>query len=111
MPVRLVALLGAAMVGAALLYAPVALILWPILGASLVTNMVMLAIGLTGLVLAALGLVGEYVGRTYQEAKRRPLYILREAVGFDSDRHVPAVESTPARPSWPTERSRIRLFT
>ncbi|WP_083436578.1 glycosyltransferase family 2 protein [Paenibacillus sp. P22] len=32
-----------------------------------------------GFVLAMLGVLGEYVGRIYEEAKGRPLYILREA--------------------------------
>jgi dolichol-phosphate mannosyltransferase len=111
LPVRLVALLGGAMAGAAAVYAVVALILWPILGASLPANLVMLAIGLTGLVLAALGLVGEYVGRAYEEAKGRPLYILREAVGFESDRQLAVTPAAPALTSRRSEPSTIRLFT
>jgi len=110
LPVRLVGLLGGAMAAAALLYAPVALILWPILGASLVANLVFLAIGLTGMILAALGLVGEYVGRAYEEAKGRPIYILREAVGFEPDSQPPAAV-TPARTNSQPESSHIRLFT
>lgn len=33
-----------------------------------------------GVQLLALGVVGEYVGRVYAESKRRPLYVVREAV-------------------------------
>jgi glycosyltransferase involved in cell wall biosynthesis len=35
-----------------------------------------------GIQLMALGIVGEYVGRIYAEAKRRPLYLLQERLGF-----------------------------
>lgn len=37
-----------------------------------------------GLQLMSLGLLGEYVGRIYREAKRRPLYVVREKLGFSS---------------------------
>jgi glycosyltransferase involved in cell wall biosynthesis len=35
-----------------------------------------------GIQLVSLGILGEYVGRIYQEVKRRPLYITRERFGF-----------------------------
>jgi polyisoprenyl-phosphate glycosyltransferase len=38
---------------------------------------------LAGVQLIVLGMLGEYLGRTYDEVKRRPLYILREKMGFD----------------------------
>jgi dolichol-phosphate mannosyltransferase len=38
---------------------------------------------LAGVQLIVLGMMGEYLGRTYEEVKRRPLYILREKMGFD----------------------------
>ncbi|GLC27163.1 glycosyltransferase family 2 protein [Roseisolibacter agri] len=42
-----------------------------------------------GIQLLALGVVGEYVGRIYAEAKRRPLYLLRSRLGFESDVPTP----------------------
>ena len=45
----------------------------------------MLMTGLTGCVLAALGVLGEYVARIYDEARKRPLYIVAEAIGFPQD--------------------------
>ena len=37
-----------------------------------------------GIVLIILGIIGEYIGRIYEETKNRPLYILRDKIGFKS---------------------------
>lgn len=44
-----------------------------------------------GIVLMMLGIIGEYIGRIYEEAKNRPLYIIREKIGFE-DRHEENME-------------------
>ncbi|MBF9022608.1 glycosyltransferase [Rhodobacterales bacterium FZCC0069] len=36
-----------------------------------------------GVQLIAIGVIGEYVGRIYEESKRRPLYAVKESLGFD----------------------------
>jgi polyisoprenyl-phosphate glycosyltransferase len=35
-----------------------------------------------GMILLTLGVIGEYIGRIYEEVKNRPLYVIRDKVGF-----------------------------
>ena len=40
---------------------------------------------LGGIQLVVLGVIGEYVARIHEEVKRRPLFLVRDAVGLDPD--------------------------
>jgi undecaprenyl-phosphate 4-deoxy-4-formamido-L-arabinose transferase len=49
---------------------------------------------LLGLVMLALGLIGEYIGRIYLEVRRRPTYIVRAVHGDDSEGAAASRDST-----------------
>jgi polyisoprenyl-phosphate glycosyltransferase len=50
------------------------------------TSTVMVVLFMGGVQLISLGILGEYLGRIYDESKRRPLYVVSEKLGFaDSD--------------------------
>ena len=63
---------------------------------------------LGGVQLVLIGVLGEYLGRIYAEVKRRPLYLVKERLGFASGgRPVvrdPAPAGRPASPNQPPAR-------
>jgi glycosyltransferase involved in cell wall biosynthesis len=85
-PLRLATWVGFAASGIALVEIVVAL-LSRILTNGLVrgwTSTVIAIWFVGGVQLICMGIIGEYVGRIYGESKRRPLYVVRERVGFET---------------------------
>ncbi|HEY0386556.1 MAG TPA: glycosyltransferase family 2 protein [Pyrinomonadaceae bacterium] len=41
-----------------------------------------------GVQLVSLGIIGEYIGRIYGEVKHRPLYLLRDKLGFEAEQII-----------------------
>ena len=82
-PLRLFTLLGFALLvlgfGASLVYATLAFTGQPPPGIPTIITLLLIAIGVNSL---GIGILGEYLGRTYAETKRRPLYLVQERVNF-----------------------------
>lgn len=48
------------------------------------TTIIMCVLFLGGIQLISIGILGEYIGRIYDEIKQRPLYVVQEKIGFAS---------------------------
>jgi glycosyltransferase involved in cell wall biosynthesis len=50
-------------------------------------TLVILILFMGGIQLIFLGVIGEYIGRIYDEVKQRPSYVLRKAYGWETNNH------------------------
>ncbi len=97
-PLRLATVIGAVLIAGVGVYALLALLLWPF-GlapggwAHVAAGFVLLLAGQ----FLILGILGAYLGRTLSEARARPLYVIRERVGFQT-KAEPAAEPEAEEP-------------
>jgi dolichol-phosphate mannosyltransferase len=85
-PLRLISKLGF-VVSLVSFVAGLASIAFYLLGATIPgwTSIVVVAFFVGGVQLVVLGVIGEYVGRIYDEVRKRPLYVVADAIGFDDE--------------------------
>jgi glycosyltransferase involved in cell wall biosynthesis len=84
-PLRLISVLGVAFSALAFLLAGIYLVL-KLTGTGFPVGnptIVIIVTFFSGIQLLSLGVMGEYVGRIYDEARQRPKYIIESRVGFD----------------------------
>jgi polyisoprenyl-phosphate glycosyltransferase len=79
-PIRLVSYVGLAFIATGIIGSAAGIVMLPGLSASILLLLAFVA-GLTGVQLLALGVVGEYVWRALDEARRRPPYLIEAVAG------------------------------
>ncbi|MDU9690481.1 MULTISPECIES: glycosyltransferase family 2 protein [Priestia] len=52
------------------------------------SSLIVIQLFFSGIILIILGMIGEYIGRIYDETKNRPLYIVREKYQFETRKEV-----------------------
>jgi polyisoprenyl-phosphate glycosyltransferase len=98
-PLRAATLLGALAMGVCVLFAVYSLYARVFLSQTPkgFTALVYLITFLSGVLLFFLGIIGEYVGRVYEEIKARPVYIVRKTFGVTATERGGAGSQTPAK--------------
>jgi polyisoprenyl-phosphate glycosyltransferase len=97
-PLRFALSLGLVMAAAAVTYGVVVVVL-KLAGVANTPGYASLLVTITflsGVQLTVIGMVGQYVARIYDEARARPLYLVREARGFTTSRPLPDTRLWPA---------------
>lgn len=92
LPLRVSTLLGLAVSTFAFLYVAVFVVKTMVFGIDVpgFPTLVVSVLLLSGVQLIVLGIIGEYLGRVYEEVKARPLYVVAEEIGLEHDnrRHL-----------------------
>jgi dolichol-phosphate mannosyltransferase len=82
-PLRFIGIVGGAVLAFTLAFTAYAIYARLVLGVSPqgFTALLVLGAAIGGMILLSLWIIGEYVGRIYEEVKRRPVYVIDEIVG------------------------------
>jgi polyisoprenyl-phosphate glycosyltransferase len=99
---RLMVVAGMTMAGVALILIPVVAVLKAYNLYHFVeglATMCILMLFLGGIQLIGMGLLGAYVGRTYEESKRRPKFIVDESLGFEPTALASASDTRASSPA------------
>ncbi len=87
LPLRIWSYVGVVLSLIALLYALVIIFVTLVHGVNVAgyASLMVVVLFLGGIQLISLGVMGEYLGRIFEETKQRPLYLVRDRYGFESD--------------------------
>ena len=87
-PLRLATYLGSLTAVAALLYLLVVVLQKLIVGIDVpgFATIIVLILFLGGMQLFCIGIIGEYVGRTFEQSKQRPIYLAKETLGCETEK-------------------------
>ena len=98
LPLRISTLLGLAVSAVAFLFAVFILLESMIFGISVpgFPSLMISVMFFAGVQLIFLGIIGEYLGRVYEEVKARPLFLVSEEVGLEESARARVQESGPA---------------
>lgn len=90
-PLEMATFMGFTMSTIAFIYAVYVLVARVLFGADIPAGwatLTILVLLVGGIQMIMLGVVGEYIGRIYDEAKGRPLYIIKEVIGKINERNI-----------------------
>ena len=84
-PLRMATYLGAALFVLAIVYAAFLVIRVAIVGVDMpgYASLMVTVLIFGGVQFITIGIIGEYIGRIYEEVKRRPLFVVNKTAGFD----------------------------
>jgi glycosyltransferase involved in cell wall biosynthesis len=95
-PLRVASLASAGLLGAAFLITVWALLTWASNGTVRGwTSLIVTILLVGGVQTLILGIIGEYIGRLFLEAKRRPLYLVRHDTAVDGETSASPFEKAP----------------